>query len=503
MYDSLRELEGEFLVRYMQNQIESEPPSDTEDDEPLLLEEEQKEEIAIKEPAGWSMSFGPSGLSLQAVTRNLNEYRQFIRSLSLQLARDFGQDCLPKQWDPDAEGYGEEAIEQDEVDEDEYLVTVQVDSIHTLFSLTDRDTSTQPEQDVTIDIIIPTFIQMHLPHMIEYLKFKYKQLKKKGQQPYHLVNIMLQLEPFLPTTTTDSVDTISMISIVMGYITAIHLLPPSPPIHLLPPLPDAIWQGCIRHVTLHLIELVLSHESVPYPNMLCILLLAWYEAEMNKRNDVWIELALRIIYQQPEQERMILPALIYLDCYSAIFQSRKLIFSYDIKIDEWNGTNEEEEGILLETKLMKLLQKVLLLFYQIEREEEGYKKIDVDEVLDLVKQIEEWENSLPEWVQWNNDNKKDMKMYLHMIHNIIKLLLFRPFTKISEEQTYTKTTFLDMSMISVDKLIICLDYNKYEKNWIKASKNLIKDVVNRQRSMFDQDEQIIEQVDLILNKLVG
>ncbi|KAG1240685.1 hypothetical protein G6F68_017420 [Rhizopus microsporus] len=108
----------------MQNQIESEPPSDTEDDEPLLLEEEQKEEIAIKEPAGWSMSFGPSGLSLQAVTRNLNEYRQFIRSLSLQLARDFGQDCLPKQWDPDAEGYGEEAIEQDEVDEDEYLIVI-------------------------------------------------------------------------------------------------------------------------------------------------------------------------------------------------------------------------------------------------------------------------------------------------------------------------------------------------------------------------------------------
>ncbi|KAG1465109.1 hypothetical protein G6F46_001787 [Rhizopus delemar] len=384
LYDSLRELEGEFLVRYMQNQIESEPPSDTEDDETLLLEEEQKEEIAIKEPAGWSMSFGPSGLSLQAVTRNLNEYQQFIRSLSLQLARDFGQDCLPKQWDPDAEGYGEEAIEQDEVDEDEYLVTVQVDSIHTLFSLTDRNTSTQPEQDVTIDTIIPTFIQMHLPHMIEYLKFKYKQLKKKGQQPYHLVNIMLQLEPFLPTTATDSVDTPSMVSIVMGYITAIHLLPPSPPIHLLPPLPDAIWQGCIRHITLHLIDLVLSHEPVPYPSMLCILLLAWYETEMNKRNDVWIELALRIIYQQPEQERVILPALIYLDCYSAIFQSRKSIFSYDIKTDGWNGTNEEEEGILLETKLMKLLQKVLLLFYQIEREEEGYKKIDVDEVLDLL-----------------------------------------------------------------------------------------------------------------------
>ncbi|RCH83571.1 hypothetical protein CU098_003806, partial [Rhizopus stolonifer] len=166
LYDSLRELEGEFLVKYMQNMDQVvEPASDTEGEESLLVALDTHEDITIEEPAGWSMSFGPSGLCLQAVTRNLYEYRKFIQTLSQQLARDFGPDYLPKKWDPDAEGYGEE-FEQEELDEDEYLLTVPISSLMTLLLA-----NPSVEQYKTCGIM-PIFVEMHKTHMVQHLQLR-------------------------------------------------------------------------------------------------------------------------------------------------------------------------------------------------------------------------------------------------------------------------------------------------------------------------------------------
>lgn len=499
LYDSLRELEGEFLVKYMQNMDQVvEPASDTEGEESLLVALDTHEDITIEEPAGWSMSFGPSGLCLQAVTRNLYEYRKFIQTLSQQLARDFGPDYLPKKWDPDAEGYGEE-FEQEELDEDEYLLTVPISSLMTLLLA-----NPSVEQYKTCGIM-PIFVEMHKTHMVQHLQLRYYHL---GEGQHHLILIMLHLQPFLQSCFSSS-SPLSDICIMTAYIASICLLPPIPNV-MLPPLSDFVWKECISDLSLRLMDLILtqSDQVSSFPIILCILLLAWYQVEINKaRNDVWIELALRIVYQHQEHITELIPLLIYLDAYSSIFQSRKSVYPLEEDMNvNFQITTELQLGIILEARLMKLLRKVLSLFYQVEpvdEEVEEYRKIDVDEVLDLVKQVEQWENELPEWAKWDSKDEaqEKLKMHMHMIYNLLKILLFRPFTRTGDEQTYTKTTFLDMSMISADKLSICLIYNQHEKNWTKASKNLIKDVVNRLKSMFDQDEHIVKQIELILNKI--
>ena len=192
LYDSLRELEGEFLVKYMQN-MEPELSDKESVDATLTIDTTQEEHITIEEPAGWSMSFGSSGLCLQAVTRNLFEYRTFIISISQQLIKGFGIDYLPKLWDPDAEGYHSEEDMEEELDEDEYLVKIPAVPISQL--LKPMEIETAIKKDKMNDRVIQRFLQLHLPHMIQHVESR--EFNKENGRYDHLVRIMQHLVPLL------------------------------------------------------------------------------------------------------------------------------------------------------------------------------------------------------------------------------------------------------------------------------------------------------------------
>ena len=534
LYDTLRELEGEFLVKYMQNNNEEidEDPKDIIKTESIpspqqLMMESIKSEP--EEPSGWSMSLTSNGLSLQAVTRNLSEFNDFAKIISRQIMRDFGPEYLPSMWDPDAEGYFQEDSDAEELAEDEYLVTIPV------FSTCDLLCS-QKNPNVIADkapVIIEEkeeLINAHLRNMIQHLETRYQSLDEQSTDTntsHHLVILMLQLKLFLPLSKPYNDNLLTRICILTAYVVSVTLLPPIPNT-ILAPLPTSLWRDCAEHATMLLIDLILQNgDSTPsYPIILCAILLGWIDTEYtfyDFKADTMIHIALRILcgsdWQKEEPAwQLLIATLLYLDIYSATFRFKRpqlcgegvgLLWKAAVKMrapeEKWE-TSFREAGIVLEARLMSLLNRVISLFYHVEHQDVSVtRKIDVDEVLTLVRDTELWEQELPNWARWNTETKSKrigLKMHMHMIYNIVKILLFRPFsiTVKEEEQTFTKTTFLDMSICSADRLTSCLFY-EYEGYWTKAASRLVRDVSERVLQLFDKDEDIVDQLDKIQTRL--
>lgn len=479
LYDSLRELEGEFLVKYMQN-MEPELSEEESVDATPTIGTTQEERITIEEPAGWSMSFGSSGLCLQAVTRNLFEYRTFIISISQQLIKGFGMDYLPKLWDPDAEGYHSEEDMEEELDEDEYLVKIPAVPISQL--LKSMEIETAIKKDKMNDRVIQRFLQLHLPHMIQHVESR--EFNKENGRYDHLVTIMQQLVPLLKERQLPK--EVYELCMITSYIVSIQLLAKptttSSEVTTPAPLPFSIWQDCINYLCLEMIELVLKRaDKIPHkPVCLCLLLLAWYQVDVNKtRNDVLIDLGIRLLYEDCDVSSELKVMMIHLDMYSSIFQSRT-----SCAFELWSTIDRKDQ--FREIGSIVMLYKVIRLLYSTTQLEEE-RKIDVDEILTIIKEVE----------------IQEQQGQVNMIHWVTKLLLFRPFTLINqEEQTLTKTTFLDMSLVAADRLSICLSREHMSDYWIKTSKYLIEDVGCRIKEIFIQDQQVIEQVDSILNKIM-
>lgn len=592
LYDTLRELEGEFLVKYI-NSIDDDSEQnenrefDTFETDPSLAtdnytlssnhsslqtnnkrqklikaepEEIEQEPISIEEPAGWSMSLTPHGLSVQAVTRNLSEFNEFAKTLSRQLVRDFGPDYLPKQWDPDAEGYYEDTDEE-ELDEDEYLVTVPVFSTCSLLfnktpNLVDHTFEALPSRDIVVRTLLNgsdtlvTLIESHFSHMRKHLQARYQWLEQNTSLPislpHHLVILMLQLKMYIPGyapqySLENSPESLAQIALLTAYVVSVTLLPPIPNT-LCPPLPTSLWRDCAEYATMLLMDLILveGDHMAPYPTILCALLLAWIDAELSSNEfkaDALIHIAVRVLcscdWQSEEPTwQILIAALLYLDVYSATFRFRRPQLRGQGLIELWQAAvrmrepsrwqnSFREAGIVLEARLMSLLNKVVSLFYEVDEERSplqkqddiNVRKIDVDEVLTLVRDVELWEQELPEWAKWHYQLSEEdyarqgLKMHMHMIHNMVKILLFRPFsTDMNKEgeQTFTKTTFLDMSTVSADRLATCLchihEYG-FTGFWTRAASNLVRDVSKRVLKMFDKDKDIVSQLDIIQRRL--
>ncbi|KAI8642527.1 hypothetical protein BD408DRAFT_416384 [Parasitella parasitica] len=534
-----------------------------------LVKQEEPEDISTEEPSGWSMSLTPDGLSIHAVTRNLSEFNEFAKTLSRQIMRDFGPNYLPKQWDPDAEGYFEDS-EDEELAEDEYLVTVPVFSTRSLlFNATpnspDNILSTIKQEAppsrgemcrVPNDAdTLATLIRAHLAHMMKHLDMRYRWLDRDMActAPHHLVILMQQLKMYLPghaphqpqpNHPLNTADAMVQICILTAYVVSVTLMPALPNATS-PPLPTTSWRSCAEYATMLLMDVILlkGDQVDPYPVILCGILLAWIDAELASdefKADTIVNISLRILCacdwksEEPAWQ-ILIAALLYLDVYSATFRFRRPqlrgegsaeLWKAAIQMREpgrWDGSFREA-GIVLEARLMSLLSKVVSLFYQVDEErslvqgenETNVRKIDVDEVLTLVRDVELWEHELPDWAKWNTDldaagqqARAGLKMHMHMIHNMVKILLFRPFStdirqQEESEQTFTKTTFLDMSTSSADRLatcLFCIHECGFTGFWTRAASNLVRDVSKRVLKMFDRDQDIVNQLDIIQQRL--
>ncbi|KAI8997127.1 hypothetical protein BDB01DRAFT_20547 [Pilobolus umbonatus] len=493
------------------------------------------------------MSLTPVGLSLQAVTRNCAEFNEFAKVLSRQLVHDFGVECLPKKWDPDAEGYFEES-DQDELDEDEYLVTVPIFSISSLLDTQSPRNDIHRTPRIISNKDIYTLIRDHYPYILKYLYTYYQALETNTMiTSHHIITLMLQLKSCLPinqppaSTSVPQLNAITELCIITAYVISIILLPPIP-YSKPPPLPSHLLEYCTEYATSLLVDIVLSAEDSipPYPILLCSILLGWIKVETPTecRTDYLVHMALRLlcaVYEQNDtiEWRVMVASLLYLDIYSAIIQSKRPQLRGEGSSQLWRSIMRKRQsseglyntGILLEAQLMSLLDRILSLFYEVKDKplsdkKINVRKIDVDEVLTLVRDIELWENDLPEWIKWNTQNMNEpaylsMKLHIHMIHNIAKILLYRPFcTEFinpdnkneiqADEQTYTKTTFLDMSMISADRLVTCV-HNLvrfgFSGYWINTASIAVRDVSGRVRQLFDKDEEISNQLKTIEDRL--
>lgn len=552
-------LESDIATNY---QVPSNQISQTENsNKRQKLIKQEPEDISTEEPSGWSMSLTPNGLSIHAVTRNLSEFNEFAKTLSRQIMRDFGSNYLPKLWDPDAEGYFEDS-DDEELAEDEYLITVPVFSTSSLlFNVTPNLPDSifikqeTPSRDVMRTLLngadtLVTLIQSHFPHMIKHLDMRYRWLEEDiaCTAPHHLAILMHQLKMYLPdyapTSHMPSTDSVVQVCILTAYVVSVTLLPSVPKL-IFPPLPTSLWRDCAEYATMLLVEEVLlrGDQVNPYPVVLCGILLAWIDAELasNKfKADTMVNISLRVLCasdwktEEPAWQ-ILIAALLYLDVYSATFRFRRPqlrgegsaeLWKAAIQMREqsrWDGSFREA-GIVLEARLMSLLSKVVSLFYEVDEEisplqgenEINVRKIDVDEVLTLVRDVELWEHELPEWAKWNanlneteHQSRIGLKMHMHMIHNMVKILLFRPFStdlyqQEESEQTFTTTTFLDLSTSSADRLSTCLcrihEYG-FTGFWTRAASNLVRDVSKRVLKMFDKDQDIVNQLNIIQKRL--
>lgn len=468
-------------------------------EEPPIIDHHIK--IESEEPAGWSMSLTPSGLSIHAVTRNFVEFTEFIKTISRQVMCDFGPAYLPSCWDPDAEGYFQEESDAEELAEDEYLVTVPVFSTSSLLH--------QPEEKIQHGIIIEFDIESQLPSMLQHLKSRYASLEEEDTS-HHLVILLQELQVFFETESSQ----LSRICVLTGYAVSVKEFTP------LADTANTPWIQCAEYARVLLMEVLLKGDTPSsFAVILCGILLSWIDAE-RRTNDKMIMMTVRVLCNNRRETNeawdILIGSLLYLDIYSATFRFQRPQICDEAAI-EINPKGQDallvtqrrfREGvILLEGRLMWLLNKVVRLFYQVEEEEHvETRKIDVDEVLTLVRDIELWEQELPEWARWDTDTedkKKETKMHMHMIHNTVKILLFRPFSMTSQqdEQTFTKTTFLDLSIRASDRLSTCVCQVQNAGFWIKSAHCLILDVSRRVLQMFDNDGEIVDQLEKIQSRL--
>ncbi|KAI9270535.1 hypothetical protein BDA99DRAFT_602828 [Phascolomyces articulosus] len=576
-------------------------------------QDQQQQQVATLPPGNWSMSLTSNGLSLHAVARNMIEFSTFAKDFSHQLRNNDPENKLTKSW----EWYEEETVEdedEDPLDEDEYLVKVPVYSLPSLLghqgnndnfvhntnttatikSLNDNIYNENDEDDD--DTPYKNRIQPILDDIISYLRQTYDVLSM-DEYPihlYHITTLLQQLQPFIPfdqkLTTSSQLQPIQLICTITGYAASIQLLTS----YKESSHSTELVEDCINYATMMLIELVFQRQKDmnPLPIVACAALLAW----MGKSD--MAHLATRALCgsddwdEDNEQWQLLAASLLYYEVYSTTFScvrsKRKthyeigeaeswLLQSAKRLIQQQPSSSSEESptpssyyyasSLGLETELVCLLKQVFALFYDKERNGNGsnnngnsIRKVDVDDVLKIVRNIEEWEHQLPKWTQWTtsktdtmtHDNIKDindnstcslsarwskLKMHIHLIHNIVKILLFRPFSiepfghqrqqqqghctghgegggqeDDSNEllQTHTRTTFLDLSLAAADRATRCINHlqdknrkmESTDDEWIQAGYHLTQDVIRRVKDAFPCDDELLITVQEIQSRLV-
>lgn len=442
--------------------------------------------------------------------------------------------------------------------------------------------------------ILPSFL-----HYVHLKLDQYTKTNMTPGVPYQILPILEELKPYLiiQNNNNDSddnsdnklVDPLSMVYVLSTYLICKKICTFKKKDNDDDPLPSS-WTDAdlYYHIKLMLIDIVLQIAPT-YAACLSVLLLVWYNALQEDRKEMdqhLIDLAWHMFknlmhYPLTTIENQIISAsLIYLDVYATTFryyhtsisfsshfiQELGIQFTCRIRllcqtihtIMDNNSNNDDDPTlykqqqfvlIILESQLMLFLQQILELFYlkddqnnndnddkKLNKKDTIVRKVDIDDVLTLVRDLEQWEQQLPSWAtststaknkkikeQQEQDRVTNMTLQLHLTLHFIKLLLFRPFcTEFKDygmEQTHTKTTFLDLSLHSADIISnylilleekkqanikenhLSLPYSYQFKQWVFALHRMVLDVVDRVRHTFNSDHDILLQLDAIVNKI--
>lgn len=533
LYDTLRKLEDTFVTQYGSNLRDNNDQEPTGDHNSSRASSEMPsiETLSIHQPAkrlkttatssstsiidegalpgNWSMTLTSEGLTLHAVTRNMIEFTSFAKDFSQQLQYNNQTDTKLWEW------FDDEPVDDDDdepLDEDEYLVTVPVYATASL--LRDSSVSIHLEDTISINDSLYENISPHVSNMITHLRLVYDSLDNGSFSinHTHIATLLLHMRHYISFDAHAPIPQLPRFCLCTAYAaSAIYLKHAADT--------SSLVDDCVIYASGLLVDLVLQRQTESDPIVIGAILLT------SLQRPRMIHLAARALcassdWDHKEEKWQQLAALVlYFEAYSSAFY-------------EWQDIGEARNWLLqaasrlstskvksfaalgLEAQLMCFLKQVFTLFYCQESDDNtaSTRKVDVDDVLNLVRDIEVWEHKLPEWMQWSSAHKDlderslILKMHIHMIHNIVKILLFRPFSiptdhDNDELQTYTRTTFLDLSMASVDRLTTCLDYSKSDNDWSRAGRRLGRDVVYRVQQTFPCDEELMHKLEEINKQL--
>ncbi|KAF7722310.1 hypothetical protein EC973_003461 [Apophysomyces ossiformis] len=540
LYDTLKELEGELLVPYLQTMeqpldgpvpdspIESSQPNNGTIQQPT---KRQRRLSYSSEPSSvWSMSLTSMGLSIQATVRHIAEFYRFAQDLSRQLCRDFGISYLPPHWEIEEDGYADhkengkrdedEEEEEEEPEEDEYLITIPIYPTADLLPI-DHKGSFKPNNS-----------SVSLPPLKELLEHVYS--TKLRPTSIQVIFLMDQLATFLPPSLEAGHNELQTIYIYTAYtVSSLFAADERSP-------SSELWKTCAEHVMDLLFETMITDTGQTYALVLCTILIGYvYTATVvaSAKVETLIYLAGRQCIAAEKSGDLpwqaLVGCLVYLDIYAAAFGHRRYLLCGDGATALWHTvaqkrvSKDSQTVIVLEAQAIRLLNQVLSLLYTTS-DEMHLKKVDVDDILTLIRDIEIWEHALPPWAEWtsNEGQRPSLTNHMHMIHNLAKILLFRPLCKYPKqsrrendhdevhkeevmveeeeedegenEQTHTRTTFLDLSVASIDRLASCLIGDDH---WARAAAYVARDVLVHVRGIFENDEEIQTELESIEQRL--
>ncbi|GAB5592104.1 hypothetical protein Unana1_07004 [Umbelopsis nana] len=565
LYDTLRHLEGEMLNQYMEER-ESKVKQEAAEDEisndmALITTGDRNDGLAEiilsntglhaangddplfdeKSASTWSLSFTHLGLSLQAAVHNVLELETFLKDISGGIFRGF-----------DAASHDNtehDSYSDDELDDSEYLVTIPV----CRFSELVGGSSYDHEMEVmTADEDFPP------SNLLFNLLKEGKEWKRRISQKYppHVVLLVESLEAFLITASLDGTynqHTDSTISEFVNLAAAAIIGSTADNSNFMDNGKVSPEQYSISATNI-LFENTFSdiEASEWLPIIQSILVLGWYEFAAKRclvraRQLVVFAIRVFLIYQSqrnpPSREWQIaVMSLVYLDVLSSACMNQRTLLDGDnvsnisrqvmVRTIPQDASDYIAEALYTEFQSIRLLRQVIRVFYAIDDDDmktDSVAKVDVDDVLNLVKDVEKWETDLQGWgvLNPNQDESLDCsatdhqdigavktrcKLHAHALHNTVKILLYRPFCTDFEryerqndgsdgdtqfDQTHTHTTFLDLSLESALKIARCYRALHSDDFVLVSSTALVEDVIVRVRRAFESDEDMMQSLNVI------
>lgn len=547
LYDTLRQLENQFIHQYGHTWGEEDEEQSAQDKkeenrgrnlgndsnnlltnttDPGTLSQSQKlaqpkdpsddfTESSLQDagatPGSWSLSLTSKGLTINVIAKRLADFTLFAKDFSRQLYSHNPENLVEYDWDTIND---EEPDDGNELDEDEYMVTVPIVSIHQLVA---GDNQLVSKKEPLSRLFHSNYdkIDEIRPYLSDILIFIRNQIASLQPDHFHLSALLQQIQPFIPYGKQPSaLNYLDFMCICTAFAASSYLC------RTQLPFPSTLIQTCIQFANAMLVNNLFQNSTQQPAFIICAGLLSWLQ-----RSYSIFEIALVSLFSIDENDRqgtnfpMLAAAVAFLDVYLSTFSNDDQRHSNQECIDWLHNTAKQKlldqskqdtpraQEFTQALQLCRVLRQVLTLFYTSEVNP-TVRKIDVDDVFDLVRNIEKWEQGLPGWAQWNyRGSEFSMVRYkAHLMHNITKILFFRPFcTKRSNnadeetEQTHTRTTFLDLSLAAADRLATCISNLSQAKDgrldeWEQAGMKLVQDTLQRAKETFPCDEELSKQL---------